>query len=67
VQACQTVFAEADNAIATLGIGITVPGLEAICAKLPTVVMVSPALPVTPAPAPSPSPVPTPSPSPAAN
>jgi len=63
--ACQQVFSEADNAIATLGVGITIPGFEALCAKLPNVAIVAPQS--TPLPTPLPTPTSSPSPSPTGN
>jgi hypothetical protein len=56
--ACQKVFSEASNAIATVGVNITVPIFPAFCAKLPAVTLVPPTAPVT-APAASPTPAPT--------
>lgn len=61
--ACQKVFSEGDNAIATLGIGITIPTFEAFCAKLPAIAIVPPT--VTPTPTPTASPTSTTSPTPA--
>jgi hypothetical protein len=56
--ACQKVFSEASNAVATVGVGITVPVFPAFCAKLPAVTLVPPTAPVT-APAASPTPAST--------
>ena len=58
--ACRQIFSEASNAIATLGIGITVPVFPAFCAKLPAVAIVPPTTPVTAA-TPTATPAPTPS------
>ena len=51
--ACQKVFSEAANAVATLGVGVTVPIFPAFCAKLPAVSIVPPA--ATDAPTPTPT------------
>jgi hypothetical protein len=56
--ACRQVFTEADNAIATLGIGVSIPAFAALCAKLPSVELVKPAL-SDPTPAASPTPTAT--------
>ena len=56
--ACRQVFSEADNAIATLGIGVSIPAFAALCSKLPSVELVKPAL-SDPTPVASPTPAAT--------
>jgi hypothetical protein len=56
--ACQKVFSEASNAVATVGVGITVPVFPAFCAKLPAITLVPPTAPITGSVA-SPTPAPT--------
>ena len=56
--ACRQVFSEADNAIATLGIGVSIPAFAALCSKLPSVELVKPEL-SDPTPAATPTPTAT--------